>query len=132
MRKFHLEVVTPDGLCFDSQVESLLVRTIDGDVEFLWGHVDYMAALGTGKARIKEDGKDRLASVSGGFVTVTGGEVKLVAITFEFAENIDIERARAAVEKAKQVISSSNDDKVLKLAEAKLKRALNRIDVAKG
>jgi len=100
MRKFHLEVVTPDGKCFDSQIESLLVRTIDGDVEFMAGHIDYMAALGTGKARIKSDGEDRLASVSGVFVTVTGGEVKLVAITFEFAEDIDLERAKKAAEKA--------------------------------
>ena len=130
MRTFHLEVVTPDGMCYDSQIESLLVRTIDGDVEFLAGHIDYMAALGTGKARIKVEGRDRYASVSGGFVTVSGGEVKLVAITFEFAEDIDLDRAKVAAEKARETIASSKDDKAAKLAEAKLKRALNRIAVA--
>ena len=130
MKSFNLKIVTPDGLCFDSEVESLLVRTDDGDVEFLAGHIDYMASLGTGRARIKADGKDRYASVSGGFVTVKGGEVKLVAITFEFRENIDLERAKAARDAAKVSISSAKDDKVLKLAKAKLQRALNRIDVA--
>ena len=49
MKEFHLEIVTPDGLIFDEQVESLLARTDDGDVEFLAGHIDYMASLGTGK-----------------------------------------------------------------------------------
>ena len=53
MKSFNLKIVTPDGLCFDSEVESLLVRTDDGDVEFLAGHIDYMASLGTGRARIK-------------------------------------------------------------------------------
>ena len=130
MKSFNLKVVTPDGLLFDSKVESLLVRTDDGDVEFLAGHIDYMASLGTGRARIKTDGKDRYASVSGGFVTVKGGEVKLVAITFEFAENIDLERARAARDNARAKISEATDDKVLMLAKAKLQRALNRIDVA--
>ena len=130
MKTFNLKIVTPDGLCYDSEVESLLVRTDDGDVEFLAGHIDYMASLGTGRARIKDGGKDRFASVSGGFVTVSGGEVKLVAITFEFRENIDLERARAARDEAKAAISSSADDKIVALAKAKLQRALSRIDVA--
>ena len=130
MKSFNLKVVTPDGLAFDSQIESLLVRTDDGDVEFLAGHIDYMASLGTGRARIKQDGKDRFASVSGGFVTVSGGEVKLIAITFEFQENIDLERAKAARDEAKETISSSKDDKSIALAKAKLQRALSRIDVA--
>ena len=130
MKSFNLKIVTPDGLMFDSEVESLLVRTDDGDVEFLAGHIDYMASLGTGRARIKEGGKDRLASVSGGFVTVKNGEVKLVAITFEFSENIDLDRARAARDAAKAKISSSTDDKTLRLAKAKLARAINRIDIA--
>ena len=132
MKSFNLKVVTPDGLAFDSPVESLLVRTDDGDVEFLAGHIDYMASLGTGRARIKVDGKDRFASVSGGFVTVKGGEVKLVAITFEFRENIDLARAKAALDEAQSTISSSSDDKAIKLAKAKLARAMNRIGVAEG
>lgn len=130
MKAFTLKVVTPDGLLFDSEVESLLIRTDDGDVEFLAGHIDYMASIGTGRARIKQDGKDRFASVSGGFVTVNRGVVNLVAITFELRENIDLDRARAARDAAKSAISSSNDDKVIRLAKAKLARAVNRIDVA--
>ena len=130
MKSFNLKVVTPDGLAFDSPVESLLVRTDDGDVEFLAGHIDYMASLGTGRARIKADGKDRYASVSGGFVTVTGGAVKLIAITFEFADQIDLARAKAARDDAKNTLASSKDDKAIELAKAKLQRALNRIGVA--
>ena len=130
MKTFNLKVVTPDGLAFDSEVESLLVRADDGYVEFLAGHIDYMASLDTGRARIKQDGKDKFASVSGGFVTVSGGEVKLVAITFEFQEDIDLERAKLARDEAKAAISSSKDEKAVALAKAKLKRALSRIDVA--
>ena len=130
MKSFNLKVVTPDGLAFDSEIESLLVRTDDGDVEFLAGHIDYMASLGTGRARIKADGKDRYASVSGGFVTVKGGAVKLIAITFEFADQIDITRAKAARDDAKNTLAASKDDKAIELAKAKLQRALNRIGVA--
>ena len=130
MRSFNLKVVTPDGLAFDSEIESLLLRTDDGDVEFMAGHIDYMASVGTGRARIKKDGKDTFASVSGGLVTVSGGEVKLVAITFEFQDQIDLARAKKAYEEAEQKLSSAKDDKAIKLAKAKLARAAARISVA--
>ncbi len=130
MKEFHLEILTPDGLAYDGMVESLLVHAVDGDIEFLAGHVDYITTLGIGRARIKVAGKDRFASVSGGFVTVTSGEVKLIATTFEFAENIDIERARSAKERAKNVLSSSKDNKVIEIARLKLQRAISRINVA--
>lgn len=130
MKEFHLEIVTPDGLAFEGMVESLLVHTDDGDVEFLAGHVEYLTALGIGKARIKQQGKDRFAAVSGGFVTICNGTAKLVATTFEFAENIDLNRAKAAKEKANSIIASSTDKKAIEIAKIKLQRALSRIRVA--
>ena len=130
MKEFHLEIVTPDGMAFEGMVESLLVHTDDGDVEFLAGHIDYITALGIGRARIKQQGKDRFAAVSGGFVTIANGEVKMVATTFEFAENIDLNRAKAAKEKANNIISTSNDKKAIDLAKLKLQRAISRIRVA--
>lgn len=129
MKEFHLEIVTPDGLAYEGMIESLLVNTSEGTVEFLAGHIDYVTALGIGKIRIKENGKDRFASVSGGFVTVSQSEVKLVAITFEFAENIDIDRAKLAKQRAADVIATSKDSKAVEIAKLKLQRALSRIKV---
>lgn len=130
MKEFHLEIVTPDGLAFDGIVESLLVQTNIGCVEFLAGHIDYVTSLGIGRARIKQQGKDRNAAISGGFVTIANGEVKMVATTFEFAENIDLARARIAKEKANAVIASTNDKKTIELAKLKLQRATSRIRIA--
>ena len=129
MKEFHLEIVTPDGLAYEGMIKSLLVNTSEGTVEFLAGHIDYVTALGIGKIRIKENGKDRFASVSGGFVTVSQSEVKLVAITFEFAENIDIDRAKLAKQRATDVIATSKDSKAVEIAKLKLQRALSRIKV---
>ena len=129
MKEFHLEIVTPDGLAYEGMIESLLVNTSEGTVEFLAGHIDYVTALGIGKIRIKENGRDRFASVSGGFVTVSQSEVKLVAITFEFAENIDIDRSKLAKQRAADVIATSKDSKAVEIAKLKLQRALSRIKV---
>ena len=131
MKPFHLEIVTPDGSAFNGQAESLLVRTDDGDVEILAGHTDFLASVGTGRARITVDGGERFASCSGGFLTVSGGEVKLVAVTFEFADDIDLDRAERAKENAEAAISAAKDERAVSIAKAKLARAISRISVAK-
>ncbi len=130
MREFHLEIVTPDGLEYEGAVESLLVRTDDGDVQILAGHVDYMASVGTGRAKIIVGGKERVAACSGGFLTCSGGEVRLVAVTFEFSDDIDLERAKRARERAEEEIRRAADDRELVMAKARLRRAMSRIDAA--
>ena len=129
MKEFHLEIVTPDGLEFDGMVESLLVNSDNGYVEFLAGHIDYITPLTIGKARIKHQGKDKYAAISGGFVTISNGEVKLVAVTFEFADDIDVERAKRSKARAEEEIRRATNDKELLLAKARLRRAMSRIDV---
>lgn len=130
MRDFHLRVVTPDGIMFDGEVKSLLVRTDDGDVEFLAGHTDYFAHLAIGRARLTVGDTERFASVNGGCVLVSGGEVTLSATTFEFAENIDLARAVAAKDFAEKRIASAGNARDVDIAKAKLMRAINRIKVA--
>ena len=131
MRTFHLEIVTPDGLVFDGEAESLLVHTTEGDVEILRGHMDYIAAVDIGRARVLANGQSRTASCAGGFLSVSAGAVRMVAVTFEFAEDIDEKRALAAKERAENAIASAKDRQAKKIAEAKLMRALNRIRIAK-
>lgn len=129
MKSFPLEVVTPDGLEFSGRVESILLRTTEGDVELLAGHADFLAALGIGRARLIIEGEHRLASLAGGFVLVKSGKVQVVATTFEFAEDIDLSRAEIAKQKAEEQLKSAKTEREQILAEARLKRALNRINV---
>lgn len=130
MREYKLQIVTPDGLKFDGMAESLLVRTDDGDVQILAGHVDYMASIGTGRAKITVGGKERLAACSGGFLTCSGGEVKLVAVTFEYSDEIDLERAKRAKERAEELLNEAKNDKEMLLAKARMRRAVSRINTA--
>ena len=89
MSQFQLEIMTPDGVAFSGLCESLLVRTDRGDVEIMRGHADYFAAVDTGRIRLTVDGRQRFAAASGGFLSVSGGTVRLALITFEYAEDID-------------------------------------------
>ncbi len=131
---FHLQVVTPDGLAFEGEAEKLSVRTQDGIIGILPRHIDYVAPLGMGEAVITEpEGKDRRAACIGGMVAVHSGKVRLVATTFEWAEDIDLERAKTAEQKARDLIARNElNERDLKLAEAKLHRALVRQSVRRG
>ncbi len=130
MTTFKLEIVTPDGLVFDGQSEGIRVRTVSGDIEILAGHTDYFAPLDTGTAKLTVGDVPRFASASGGFISVSGGEVKLVLTTFEFADEIDLERARLAKERAEASLSAAKDERDIRIAKAKLARAVARINTA--
>ncbi len=129
MSTFHLQIVTPDGAFFDGDAERLKVRTIDGDVAILPHHIPYVTVLGTGEADVVVDGVVRRAAASGGMLSVTGGDVRIVATTFEWAEDIDEQRAKLAKEKAEEMIRNAKDAQELERAKAKLLRALTRLKV---
>ena len=127
MREFKLEIVTPDGLAFSGGAESLLVTTSEGDTEILAAHADYIAAVGTGRARIRAGGKDIYASISRGILTVKNGDVTLAGVTFELAEDIDLARAMRAKEAAEERLRGAQSDRDIAVAKAKLERAIARI-----
>ena len=130
MSTFHLKISTPDGLKFDGEVERLRVRMIDGDVSLLAHHMDYVSAVGTGEAAVlTADGETKHAACIGGMLAMINNEANLIATTFEWADQIDLERAKRAKQAAEERIAAANDDKELLLAKAKLQRALVRIGV---
>lgn len=133
MATYHLQIVTPDRMVFDGQAERLIVRTVGGDVCILARHIDYAASLGIGVAKVTDDkGVARVAACSGGMLSVSKGEVRLIATTFEWADEIDAARAAHAQQAAEEKLRAmQRDDVDYALAEAKLKRALIR-QQAKG
>ena len=132
MREFPLEIVTPDGLVYSGTCESVAVKTTEGDVEIMYGHTNYFAALTIGEARIKTGGSVKRASLQGGFISVEDKAVSIVATTFEFADEIDLLRAQEAKRRAEEAVASATEKKNADIAKAKLMRALNRISVSKG
>ena len=133
MAEFHLQIVTPDRMVFDGPAQRVILRTVTGDVCILAKHIDYAAPLGIGVARVTDDkGATRVAACSGGMLSVSGGNVRVIATTFEWADEIDAERAAHAQQAAEEKLRAMQKDDVdYALAEAKLKRALIR-QQAKG
>lgn len=131
MKPFHLKIVTPYGPCYDGEASYLQVRTVDGDVGIMADHADMVTALGMGRAIVDTEEGRKEAACIGGILSVTKELVSLVATTFEWADEIDMTRAEASYEKAQKTLNDKNaTDLELKLAQARLKRALVRKSVA--
>lgn len=131
MATFPLKIVTPDGLIFDGQADKVIVRTTTGDMAVLARHINCVCPLGMGQAVIEANGQRRTAACIGGLLSVSDGEVTLVPTTFEWSDEIDTERAEKSQHRAESMLGNkdaSNTD--IQLAEARLKRALIRRNVA--
>ena len=128
---YHLQIVTPDGQCYDGQAVRLIVPTIDGQVGILARHINFVTALGMGPAKLVTEDGERHAACIGGMLAVTNGEVKVVATTFEWADEIDVPRAQASIARAEKMLADPNADEYTKpYANARIKRARVRLGVA--
>ena len=132
MTSFPLKIVTPDGLIYDGPAEKIVVRTMTGDMAVLARHINCVCSLGMGRAVVEMEGKRRIAACIGGMLSVNNGEVTLVPTTFEWAEDIDLDRAdRSHNDAMRDILEARKSAAELLIAEAKIKRALVRKSVAR-
>ena len=129
MTPFKLQILTPDKLFFDGETDNLIVRTTVGDKGILARHEEYVAALPIGKLKVRIDGNFRTAAVSEGTVKVSKDKTVILVQSCEWADEIDLERANAAKQRAEDRMKAlKQEDKEYLIAEYKLKRAINRIE----
>ena len=133
MATFRLQVVSMDGLEYDGEVQRIKLRTIHGDLAILARHMNYVTAIGMGTATVTmADVTERKAACIGGMLTMMNNLCRVIPTTWEWSEDIDLERAQAAKKRAEERLAESNLEELARVnAEAKLYRALVRIGSAK-
>jgi F-type H+-transporting ATPase subunit epsilon len=106
MATFEASLVTPERTLLEEQVQIVFLRTDVGDSAYMPGHTPLIGALIPGLVRFQlEDGTEERAAVHGGFVQVEGDHVTVLAPVAERAEDIDVERARRALDAATERVS---------------------------
>jgi F-type H+-transporting ATPase subunit epsilon len=126
----QVELVSPERILWTGEAEMVIARTIDtGDIAFLTGHAPFLGALDVEVITIRpEQGDDLKAAVHGGFISVAGDRVIILSDIAELSDQIDVERARRAQERAEKAAMDTDDNG----AEVELRRAHVRLKAAGG
>ncbi|MEZ4650356.1 MAG: F0F1 ATP synthase subunit epsilon [Candidatus Eisenbacteria bacterium] len=127
---FHLSVITPTRTLLDEEVTSIVVPGSEGYFGVLAHHAPLIASLAPGKLTVKtEGGQTHVYALSGGFLEVSNNKAILLADAMETLEEIDVERAKKAAERARKRIDEGGKLWDVPRASEALNRALNRMRV---
>ena len=128
----RLEIITVDGTVFDDNVNMVIAPGSDGVLGILPRHTPLLTSLNYGELEIKREGQpDEFFAIGGGFMEVRPFNVTVLADAAERADEIDIERAKAARERAEdRLAAAAKDQQDFSRAEAALQRSMARLKVA--
>jgi F-type H+-transporting ATPase subunit epsilon len=128
--KLELEVVTPDRLVVKEMVDIVMAVGALGEFGILPNHIPFLTTLQPGELRFRKDNQLEYMAVTGGFAEVSDNRVTILAEAAERAQEIDIERARRAKERAERRLAQAKTEAIDYLrAEAALKRSLVRLSI---
>ena len=132
MDNISLEILTPEKLMINDNVESVTVPGTKGSFQVLKDHAPLMSTLDIGVITIKKNNEKSYFSTGGGSIEVLKNKVTILADSLENVEDIDVDRAEKAKERAEERLSKKSDpDFNEERAEAALKRAINRLSAKK-
>ncbi len=127
--KINLKVVTPDREVVSLDVDEVTLPSVDGYMGVLPGHAPLLARLDVGEVTYRAGREQSYFAVSGGIAEVLGGSVQILAETCEPADEIDLDRAQRARDRAKKKLDADVSESDFRRAEASLKKAISRIHV---
>ncbi|MDP6422076.1 MAG: F0F1 ATP synthase subunit epsilon [SAR202 cluster bacterium] len=131
MAEIRLEIVTAERVVYSEQIDILVAPGVDGELGILPSHAPLLTMLKPGEIRVVKDGDETFMSVSGGFLEVIGEKITILADTAEHADEIDAERAEAALNRAQERVEAAASDMDLERALASMRRSQARLTVSR-
>jgi F-type H+-transporting ATPase subunit epsilon len=127
----NLEIVTPERVLLKEEAESVIVPATEGSLGLLYNHAPIITGIQPGILKYRRDNNLRILAVSGGFMEVSNNKVTILADSAEKPEEIDLERAIAAKDRAEKRLKEHYPPGLDEhRAELALQRALARIHAA--
>lgn len=129
-KSFRLEIISPDRVFYTNDVMMVEYNTVEGEVGVYAEHIPMTQIIAPGRLIITEENGQKTAALLSGFVEITREKVTILAEAVEWPQNIDVERAERARDRALDTLKNASEQQDILLAEAALKRALVRLDTA--
>ena len=126
-----LEIVTAEQVVYSEDIDILVAPGSDGELGILPRHAPLLTTLDPGEIRVTRNGEETYMFVSGGFLEVLGNKVTILANAAEQADDIDVERAEVALQRAQERVASAPADMDLERALASMRRSAARLGVAR-
>lgn len=127
----HLEIVTPERVAYEDDVDMVICPGSEGELGILPHHAPLLSTLGVGELKIRKGGQEEYFAIAGGFVQVRPDKVVVMAETADLASEIDLDAAQAARKEAERALQEGFSEPAdLARARAAMERALLRIRVA--
>lgn len=127
----HIEVITPERKVYEDDVDMVIAPGTEGYLGILPHHAPLLTGLGPGEFRVKKGGTEEVLAVFGGFMDVRGDRVVVLTEAAEHAEEIDVQQAQEARERARQALEAGTLNAADEArARAALQRELIRVRVA--
>ena len=127
----RLEIITAERQVFADDVDGVVAPGIDGQLGILPRHAPLMTALQPGEIMIRQEGEPSYLAVTGGFMEVLGNKVTILASACEYSQEINEERAQAAMVRAQERLQSQPADLELERAAAAVRRAQVRLNIVR-
>lgn len=133
MKTLHLKIITPERVLFDEKIKQVSVPTPDGEVTVLPDHIPVISLVEAGEVKIVNEKNTEVPLViSGGFTEINGDRVLILADTAERVEEIDLQRAQEAEQRARDMLKEKSvDSQDYALLMAKIQKQLSRVNIAK-
>jgi len=129
-KSFRLEVISPDRIFFDEMIDMVELRTTEGDIGVLKGHIPLTAIIAPGIMKIHTGGGQKEAALHDGFIEILKDKVVVMAESCEWPDEIDINRANEAKIRAERRLKGADGEINENRAEMALRRALTRLELA--
>ncbi|MCR5802259.1 MAG: ATP synthase F1 subunit epsilon [Lachnospiraceae bacterium] len=130
-KEFTLRIVTPERVFYEGNAQMVEFNTTEGEIGVLPGHIPLTVIVSPGLLRIHEEEGVKTAALHAGFAEILPDGISILAEIVEWPEEIDKERADAALHRAEERLKSKDGDQDVKRAELALKRAVARIEALK-
>ncbi len=131
MAPIRLEIITAEREVYADDVDVLVAPGLEGQLGILPHHAPLMTVLQPGELMIRKDGEETYLAVTGGFLEVIGNKVTILADACEHSQEIDEERAQAAVDRAREELGRADANQQLALAAVSMRRAQIRLNVVR-